>query len=64
MSDIWTLVTICAPVLLAIVLIDAIWRDRQKGWPHSARRTKQDAEDLRVRLGDHRKPRMTRSSQT
>lgn len=64
MSDIWTLVTICVPVLLAIVLIDAIWRDRQKGWPHSARRTKQDAEALRARLGEHRKSRLTQSGQT
>lgn len=61
MSDIWTLATICGPVLLAIALIDAIWRDGQKGWPQSARRTRRDAEDLRVRLGYHRKSRMTRS---
>ena len=63
MSDIWALVTIAGPILLAAILIDAIWRDGQKGWPHSARRSKRDAEDLSSRLGDRRKSRMTRSSQ-
>ena len=64
MSDIWTLLTIVGTILLTTLLIHAIWCDRQKGWPHSAIRSKRDSEDLRTRLGYRGKSRIARPNQT